>query len=134
MRWAVDSDTLSLISLRCLIVDDSEAFLASARRLLETDEVHVVGVASSGEEAIRLAEELRPDVALVDVELREEDGFEVARVLATGRRTLQVVLISTYSENDLADLIAESPAVGFLPKSRLTVDAVLKLADQRESR
>jgi CheY-like chemotaxis protein len=118
---------LSGMALRCLIVDDNEAFLASARRLLEADRLTVVGIATSRAEALRLAEELRPDVALVDVELGEEDGFEVARALMASERPPSVVLISTYSEEELEDLIAASPALGFLAKSKLTAAAVLEL-------
>jgi CheY-like chemotaxis protein len=118
---------LSSVALRCLIVDDNEAFLVSARRSLEADGLIVVGTASSGAEALRLAGELRPDVALVDVELGEEDGFDVARVLMAGESPPSVILISTYSKDELEDLIAESPAVGFLAKSKLTAAAVLEL-------
>jgi DNA-binding NarL/FixJ family response regulator len=118
---------LSGVALRCLIVDDNEAFLLSARRSLEDDRLTIVGIASSRAEALRLAGELRPEVALVDVELGEEDGFEVARALMAGESPPSVVLISTYSEGELADLIAESPVLGFLAKSKLTVAAVLDL-------
>ena len=68
--------------MRCLIVDDSPEFLDAARRFLEREGVEVVGVASTGEDAYRLADELRPDVTLVDIDLGGEDGLAVARRLA----------------------------------------------------
>jgi two-component system, NarL family, nitrate/nitrite response regulator NarL len=115
------------VALRCLIVDDSEEFLGSASRLLESQGLEVVGRASSGAEAVRLTEELQPDVVLVDVLLGDEDGLEVARRLTAGARSTRVVLISTHSEEELADVLAESPAFGFLPKKALNAAAIAAL-------
>jgi two-component system, NarL family, nitrate/nitrite response regulator NarL len=120
------------VGLRCLLVDDSQEFLASASRLLESQGVEIVGRASSGREAVRLADALRPDVVLVDVQLGEEDGLEVARQLNAGARSTLVVLISTHSrEDELAELIADSPAIGFLPKTALSAAAIAGLLGQR---
>jgi two-component system, NarL family, nitrate/nitrite response regulator NarL len=104
------------MALRSLIVDDNARFLSAARTLLECDGIAVVGVASSCAEAIQLAAALQPDVALVDIDLGDESGFDVARRLA-GAKLSRVVLISAYPEADFAELIAASPAVGFLAKS-----------------
>jgi DNA-binding NarL/FixJ family response regulator len=125
---------LSVVRLRCLIVDDNEPFLASARRLLDTHDLQIVGVASSATQALELVNDHHPDVALVDVELQGESGFDLARQLVAARPGLRVVLISTHSEDDLEDLVAQSPAVGFLAKSRLTPAAVRQVAGYRESR
>jgi CheY-like chemotaxis protein len=102
--------------LRSLIVDDNGNFLAAARNLLEREGIEVVGVATTGAEALELVDELRPDVALVDIDLGDESGFDVAQRLVES----SVVLISSYPEVDFADLIAASPAVGFLSKSDLS--------------
>jgi DNA-binding NarL/FixJ family response regulator len=115
------------VPVRCLIVDDNPEFLASASRLLKTQGLQIVGRAASGEEAVRLADALAPDVALVDVQLGDEDGIEVARKLAGGPQPTPVVLISTHSQDELADLIADSPAVGFLSKTELSAGAVVAL-------
>ena len=68
---------LDVGSIRCLIVDDSLRFGEEARGLLEHEGISVVGVATSGDEAVGLADELRPDLALVDISLGGESGFEV---------------------------------------------------------
>jgi two-component system, NarL family, nitrate/nitrite response regulator NarL len=116
------------VALRCLIVDDSEEFLASASRLLEAQGLEVVGRASSGVEAFELAAERRPDVALVDVQLGDEDGREVARSLAMVVRSTRVVLISAYPEEELPPgLLAGSSAVGFLAKTALSAAAIREL-------
>lgn len=108
--------------LRCLIVDDSVRFLRAAQALLERDGIAVVGVAVNSAEALRTVAELRPDVTLVDIDLRGESGLELSRHLS-GR----VILISSHAEEDYADLIAESPALGFLSKTALSGDAIRRL-------
>lgn len=108
---------------RFLIVDDNAHFLAAARDLLEREGLVVVGVASTSAEALRLAEELRPDAILVDVDLGEESGFDLAQRLSADG-VAPVVLISAYAESELVDLITASPAVGFVSKSELSARAV----------
>ncbi|HEX6673718.1 MAG TPA: response regulator transcription factor [Actinomycetes bacterium] len=120
--------------LRCLIVDDSPQFLTAARGLLEREGIAVVGVTSSGAEALRRAEALRPDVMLLDIDLGGHSGLELARRLHHEASTarLRVILISTHAEQDYADLIAASPAVGFLSKSTLSARAIHALLADRD--
>ena len=112
--------------LRCLIVDDSARFLVVARALLEREGVTVVGVALTAAEALRTVAELRPDVTLVDIDLRGESGLELSRRLDS-----HVILISSHAEEDYADLIAESPALGFLSKTSLSGAAIQRLLSSR---
>jgi two-component system, NarL family, nitrate/nitrite response regulator NarL len=116
-----------IVNLSCLIVDDSEEFLASAARLLSVQGVTVVGRASSGDEAMRLAETLSPDVALVDVELGDEDGIDLARRLTSAGSPATVILISVRDRNELTELMAGSGAIGFLRKDALDAQAVADL-------
>ncbi len=115
--------------LRCLLVDDSPRFLDAARGLLERQGVAVVGVASTSAEALQRADELRPDVTLLDIDLGGESGLELARRLhgQPGPPPAPVILISTHAEQDYAELIAASPAIGFLPKTALSGDAIRDL-------
>ena len=108
--------------LRCLLVDDNDAFLEAARILLQREGVTVVGVATSIAEGVREARALRPDVILVDIGLGNESGFDLARLLARDghRGRPEVILISARAETDYAELIAESPAAGFLTKAELS--------------
>ena len=112
--------------LRCLLVDDSDAFLEAASVLLAREGVTVAGVASSAAEALRKARALRPDVVLVDIGLGDESGFDLARLLARDGQGggAAVILISARAETDYAELIAESPAAGFLPKSELSARCI----------
>lgn len=122
--------------MRSLIVDDNETFVASARRLLESQGVEIVGTATRSAEALDLVAALSPDLALVDVELGEEDGVALAGELRSRSPETRVVLISTYGRDEMQDLLSTSSAVGFLPKSRLSGDAVRALldGDQRDAR
>ena len=116
------------MDMRCLIVDDNDRFLETARGVLERDGIVVVGVASDSEHACELIEELRPDVALVDVCLGDECGVELAdRIVEKAPWKPAVILISTYPEDDFADIVAGCAAVGFLPKSELSGPAVRKI-------
>lgn len=112
------------MALRLLIVDDNEEFLSSAARLLESEGIDVVGKASSGAEAVLLAKTLDPEVVLLDVLLGDEDGFDVAKHLAVAAPSVRVVLISTHSEEDLAEGLAESTAAAFLPKRAVNAAAI----------
>jgi CheY-like chemotaxis protein len=116
-------------SPRILIVDDSRHFLDAARRVLEQDGIAVVGVASTSTEARRLARELRPDGILVDVDLGDESGLDLARELA-GSDAVPVILISADPESEFVDLIAASPAVGFVSKSDLSGGTITRLIDR----
>ena len=115
--------------MRVLIVDDNAHFLEAARDLLEREGTTVVAVASTSAEALRRAGELQPDVTLVDIDLGNDSGFDLARQLAdatSGQRST-VILISAYPEQDLLELIDDSPAIGFVSKSGLSSRAIAGL-------
>jgi DNA-binding NarL/FixJ family response regulator len=118
--------------LRCLIVDDSPRFGEEARALLEREGISVVGVARSGNEALRLVEALRPDLVLLDISLGKESGFDVARRLVDGSNAdpPAVIFVSTHHEQEFSDRIAASPAAGFLAKTDLSAERIrVLLAD-----
>jgi len=114
--------------LQCIIVDDYQPFITVARSKLERQGMAVVGVATNGTEALRQARELSPDVALVDISLGTESGFDVAREISPYVGC--VILISSddhYEDDDYAELIAGSPAVGFLSKATMSADVISRL-------
>ena len=113
--------------LRYLIVDDSASFLAASRRLLERQGLNVVGVASTTRECLRRVSELAPDVILVDVDLGEDSGFELARRLARLSIGSDVIFISMHPVDDYGDLVAGSGALGFLTKADLSRETIEEL-------
>ena len=117
--------------IRALIVDDNESFLEAARFLLEREGMIVAGVASTGAEALSRFEASRPDVVLVDIFLGEESGLDLARRLVEEDLDATVILISTHREADLGELVAASPAAGFLSKAELSESAIRRMVDGR---
>jgi DNA-binding NarL/FixJ family response regulator len=116
---------------RCLIVDDNASFLAASSALLQRQGMSVLGMATTTSEALQLTAELRPDVVLVDIDLGTESGFDLARQIGDGTAGTGpvVILISTHLEDDFSDLIADSPALGFLAKQELSRRAIEQLLD-----
>jgi DNA-binding NarL/FixJ family response regulator len=113
-----------------LIVDDSADFRIAATNLLEGAGIDVVGVARTAEEALVRYADLRPDVTLVDVELGGESGFDVVEQLHRADPPApSVILISTHSEQDYAEMIAASSALGFLAKFALSPAAITGMVE-----
>ncbi len=123
------------MAIRCLIVDDNPRFAQTAREVLQEEGIDVLAVASGGDEAIRIAREQRPDLALVDIDLGAENGLAVAQRLHAAENcplARAVILISTHAEQEFAELIGASPAVGFLAKADLSAEAIGALLSRRE--
>jgi DNA-binding NarL/FixJ family response regulator len=117
-----------------LIVDDSPPFFEAAQELLADDGVTVVGFAATADEAVNKTLALAPDVALVDVDLGTESGFDVAQRLAElPDGGPPVVLISAESGSELAELVDVSGALGFVSKTDLSGDAIRKLLARTDS-
>ena len=115
------------MSMTALVVDDHAGFRTSARFLLEMKGFHVVGEAADGASAVSAAETLRPEFVLLDVQLPDSQGFDVAReILGRGLHTC-IVLVSSRDESDYGDSIASSGAIGFVTKSELSGDRLRAL-------
>jgi two-component system nitrate/nitrite response regulator NarL len=117
--------------MRVLLVDDNKGFLAAATRLLARQGLEIAGTATNGSEAVQMAAQLTPNVALIDIDLGGESGFDVAgRILESGDG-LAVIMISSHALQDFEDLIAESPAAGFVSKTRLSAADIYQILDGR---
>ena len=101
-----------------LIVDDHPSFRASARMLLECEGYVVVGEAADGRAALEAVRELRPDLVLLDVQLPDIDGPEVAARLAEANGASPAIILT--SSRDLEDIGVLSGVRGFIPKSELS--------------
>lgn len=114
------------MALGALIVDDNPQFLEAASALLERQGMTVVGVASSFEEALRRLQDSRPDVLLIDLDLGDESGFDLASFITDSGRVAAppVILISAYSEDDVVELLDTSSAIGFLSKASLSASRI----------
>src|SRR5688572_18515893 len=115
------------MSLTVLIVDDHPSFRATARMLLESEGWTVVGEAADGTAGIEAARALRPDIVLLDVNLPDIDGFEVATRLTAGGGGPEVVLVSSRAARDLGPMVGSCGACGFVSKADLSGDALREL-------
>ena len=109
---------------RVLIVDDNRAFRAAARQLLERGGFLVVAEAGNGVEGLRAAKEHTADLAIVDVQLPDLDGFELAERLVALESAPLVILTSSLDGADFGALVASSSALGFIPKADLSIPAI----------
>ena len=118
-----------------MVVDDNPGFLETASKVLSSGGLTVVATAATSADALARARETEPDVVLVDIDLGPESGLDLARQLAAESdwHGTKVILISTHSAEDFSDLITASPAIGFLPKSRLSRTAVEELLAESDS-
>jgi DNA-binding NarL/FixJ family response regulator len=116
---------------RVLIVDDHEGFRTWAGAVLNADGYEVVGEAANGASALSAVQLLRPDLVLLDIQLPDIDGFELARLLADTRDGPAVILTSSRQAEDYGGLVEESFALAFIPKSELSGDALQSLLRER---
>ncbi|HTT27899.1 MAG TPA: response regulator [Solirubrobacteraceae bacterium] len=107
-----------------LIVDDNGGFRAWARVLLESAGYTVAGEAADGASAIAAALASPPEVMLLDVQLPDTDGFEVARRLRAERSGVAIVLTSTRDALDYGPRLGSCGARGFVPKDALSAEAL----------
>ena len=107
------------MTVRVLIVDDQEPFRMAARMVVEiTDGFEVAGEAETGEDSVRMAEALRPDLVLMDVNLPGIDGLDATRqILMQGGGSVVILLLSTYEEEEYAPRAAECGAAAFISKA-----------------
>jgi DNA-binding NarL/FixJ family response regulator len=107
------------MGVRVLIVDDQEPFRMAARMVVEaTEGFEVVGEAETGEDSVRMAEELAPDLVLMDVNLPGINGLDATRqILSAHADRVVVLLLSTYEEEEYAPRAAEVGAAAYIPKS-----------------
>jgi len=111
-----------------LIVDDHPSFRASALVLLEAEGFTVVGEAEDGLAGLQAAEQLHPDIVLLDVNLPDVDGFDVASRLTGHDGAPVVILVSSRDSSDFGPLVSRSGARGFIPKAELCAASITELA------
>jgi DNA-binding NarL/FixJ family response regulator len=115
------------MAVTVVIVDDHPSFRTSARTLLELEGFEVVGEAADGASGLEIAEELEPELVLLDIALPDTNGFEVAERLARGPS--KVILTSSREQRDLGRRLRSSGALGFVPKDQLSGQALADLLD-----
>jgi DNA-binding NarL/FixJ family response regulator len=105
---------------RVLVVDDHAGFRRCATALLTAEGFEVVGEAENGAAALALADQLEPELVVLDIQLPDIDGFEVAARLLARDRELKIVLVSSRDRSAYGTAIETSGAVGFIWKAELS--------------
>lgn len=100
---------------RVVIADDESIIRMDLKEMLTSLGYLVVGEASNGRDAVRLARELKPDIVIMDIKMPDMDGIEAARIL-TEERIAPVVLLTAFSQRDLIEQAKEAGVVGYLIK------------------
>jgi DNA-binding NarL/FixJ family response regulator len=125
------------MGIRLLVVDDDPGFRETIRVLItQWEEVVVLGEAGSGEEALRLADALRPDVVLMDLAMPRMNGLEATRRLKARWPALAVIIITVHDEDAYRRTALAAGAEGFLVKKALGVDlwpTLLKIVKKGEA-
>ncbi len=120
------------MTVSILIVDDHGVLRAGLRALLNAEEdFQVVGEAASGQEAVRLATRLRPDVVLMDISLPDMDGLEVTRLLVQQLLGVCVLLLTVHEDEALVREALQAGAAGYVVKRAVEselIDAIRAVA------
>jgi DNA-binding NarL/FixJ family response regulator len=115
------------VPTKVLIVDDHPSFRSAARLLLECEGFEVVGEAEDGASGLAASAELDPDVVLLDINLPDLDGFDVASRICLDHAAPKVVLVSSRDPREFGPLVNRSGARGFIPKGELSRERLVAL-------
>jgi DNA-binding NarL/FixJ family response regulator len=118
---------------RVLLVDDNDVILARARLLLSAT-CEIVGTAKDGRAALRAAEDLQPDVIVLDISMPELTGFEVAAELREAGSKAAVVFLTVHADEDFVVAARAVGGIGYVIKPRLTSDLTHAVAEARAGR
>ncbi len=118
-------------AVRILIADDHVSIRTALRELLDlVTGIEVVGEATTGTEAIDMAEKLNPDIIIMDVRMPNLDGIEATRQIKQRMPHVRVVAHSAYVNPDLSRAMAEAGAEDFIIKGTLDLEQVRAFAGQ----
>jgi two-component system response regulator EvgA len=113
--------------MKVLIVDDHPSFRSAARLLLEHEGFEVIGEAEDGVSGLAATTELSPDIVLLDINLPDIDGFDVASRICLDHAAPKVVLTSSRDPREFGPLVDRSGATGFVPKGELSAERICAL-------
>jgi DNA-binding NarL/FixJ family response regulator len=113
------------MAVRVLIADDHRLFAEALRAILGSDgRIDVVGLAASGDEAVRKAKELEPDVVLMDISMPGLDGVEATRTIRATQKNVQVVIVTGSDARQDVDAARTAGAAGYVTKDRIAAELI----------
>ena len=121
-----------MASIRVLIADDHRLFAEALEAILSGDErIAVVGHAGDGAEAVRLADDVRPDVVLMDISMPVMDGIEAARAIRAANGGTSILMLTGSNSRADVDRARQAGAAGYVTKDRIAaelIDAIVEIA------
>lgn len=112
--------------IRVIIADDHRLVVESLRRVLDSEQdITCVGVANNGIEAIRMARDLQPDVAIIDVDMPDMDGIETTQIIKADFPKVAVLVLTAYDYEEYIVACLEAGADGFVLKANLPCDGLV---------
>lgn len=116
-------------NIRVLLVDDQEVFLEGLKLVLESrvSDITVVGLATNGKEAIKLAETMHPQVILMDVRMEEMNGVEATKIIAARHPEIKIVMFTTFDDDEYVKSALKYGAIGYLLKNRPPMELINSL-------
>jgi DNA-binding NarL/FixJ family response regulator len=113
------------MAVRVLIADDHRLFAEALRAILGSDgRIDVVGLAASGDEAVRKAKELEPDVVLMDISMPGLDGVQATRTIRATQKNVQVVIVTGSDARQDVDAARTAGAAGYVTKDRIAAELI----------
>ncbi len=112
--------------IRVLLADDHEAMLERIARLLKT-ECDVVGTATDGQEALEAAQDLKPDVLVLDISMPVMNGIETAYRLKVAGTDVRIVFLTVHDDPDFAREALEAGGLGYVIKTRIASDLMMAI-------
>jgi DNA-binding NarL/FixJ family response regulator len=122
------------MSISVLIADDHRLFAEALEAILGADErIAVVGYAADGQEAVRLAGELEPDVVLMDISMPVMDGIQAAQTIRSSDEGPCILMLTGSNSRVDVDRARQAGAAGYVTKDRIAaelIDAIVEIADR----
>jgi two-component system, response regulator YesN len=110
---------------RVVVADDEPEFRSWLKSLLnDSEDFRLIGEASNGAEVVNLIPSLLPDLVIADIYMPEPDGLEVARYVQHNFSGVKAILVSAYEEHVYERLARDEGALAFIPKAKLSLDAL----------
>jgi NarL family two-component system response regulator LiaR len=104
--------------IKVIIADDHAVVREGTRKILEQEkDIHVLAEANNGEEAVRLAEELKPDVILMDISMPVMDGIEATKIIKEKHPGITILILTAYDDDQFIFSLLEAGAAGYLLKN-----------------
>ena len=115
--------------IRILLVDDQSLFAEGLKFVLESraSDIEVVDIALNGDEAVRKAESLLPDIILMDVRMPVKDGVQAAREILAMNRKLKIVMLTTFDDDEYVQAALKNGAIGYLLKNRPPIELIYSI-------